>query len=79
MNVTINQELEQYVQDKIGSGKYQTPSDVIHDALRLFQKHDQLRQDIAVGVEQADRGESKPLDVDAIKARGRELLAQRNS
>jgi antitoxin ParD1/3/4 len=79
MNVTINQELEQYVQDKISSGKYQSSSDVIHDALRLLQKHDQLRQDILVGIEQADRGESKPLDVDAIKAQGRELLAQRNS
>jgi antitoxin ParD1/3/4 len=78
MNVTINAKFEQYVQDKISNGEYQAPGEVVHDALRLLQKHDQLRQDIAVGIEQADRGESVPLDMEAIKAKGRELLAQRN-
>jgi antitoxin ParD1/3/4 len=77
MNVTISAEFEQYVH-KINSGKYQAPGEVVHDALRLLQKHDQLRQDIAVGIEQADRGESVPLDMESIKARGRELLAQRD-
>lgn len=31
-------------------------------------RHEELRREIAVGIEQADRGDTAPLDTDAIKA-----------
>ena len=53
--------------------------EVVREALRLLQEQDQLRElrleelrkFVAVGVEQADRGQLAPLDVDATLARVR--------
>ena len=42
-------------------------------ALRL----EQLRREIDIGIEQLDRGEGRPLDIEAIKAEGRRRLARR--
>lgn len=44
------------------------------DALRQI-KMEQLRKDIAVAVEAAERGEVAPLDVEDIIARGKKRLA----
>ncbi|HAX79272.1 MAG TPA: type II toxin-antitoxin system ParD family antitoxin [Cyanobacteria bacterium UBA11372] len=65
MNVSLTPELEQYVQEKVKSGKYLSASEVMREALRLLQEQDQIRQlrleklrsEIAIGIEQADRGE----------------------
>jgi antitoxin ParD1/3/4 len=82
MNVSLTPELEQYVATKVSSGMYQTASEVIREALRLLrerddlqqQKLDELRREIAVGLEQANQGKVVPLTeetVEQIKARGR--------
>jgi antitoxin ParD1/3/4 len=50
---------------------------VVREALRLLEERDQLRElkleelrkFVAVGIEQADRGEVAPLDMDATLAR----------
>jgi antitoxin ParD1/3/4 len=84
MNVSLTPELEQYVQEKIKSGKYYSASEVIREGLRLLQERDemhqirlqQLRQDIQAGV---DSGESTPLDMQAIKAKVRQRRQQRQS
>ncbi|HAZ49667.1 MAG TPA: type II toxin-antitoxin system ParD family antitoxin [Cyanobacteria bacterium UBA11369] len=65
MNVSLTPELEQYVQEKVKSGKYLSASEVVREALRLLQEQDQIRQlrleklrsEIALGIEQLDRGE----------------------
>ena len=38
----------------------------LEDARRMFD--DYLRRELQIGFDQADRGESEPLDIDAIKA-----------
>ena len=40
-------------------------------------KLQQLRTDIEEGISSLDRGEGKPLDIEAIKAEGRRRLAER--
>ncbi len=65
MNVSLTPELEQFVQEKVKSGRYLSASEVVREALRLLQEEDQIRQlrleklrkEIAIGIEQADRGE----------------------
>ena len=65
MNVSLTPELERLVTEKVESGLYGSASEVIRDALRLLQERDELRRarleelrrEIARGVEQADRGE----------------------
>ena len=41
-------------------------------------KLEQLRKDIAIGIEAADRGEVAPLDVEAIIAEGHKRLAEKS-
>jgi len=82
VNVSLTPELEGFVQQKVESGRYNSASEVIREALRLLEDHDALRQikldalrkEIAIGLEQAERGEVSPLDIESIKAKGRELL-----
>jgi antitoxin ParD1/3/4 len=64
MNVSLTAELERYVTRKVASGMYQTASEVVRESLRLLREHDKLqalRQDIAVGIAQADAGRTAPL------------------
>ena len=65
LNVSLTPELEQFVQSRVASGRYQTASEVIREALRLLEEREQareaalkeLRMKLRRGIEQADRGE----------------------
>ena len=65
MNVSLTPELERLVVEKVESGMYTSASEVVREGLRLLQERDELRRarleelrrEIARGVEQADRGE----------------------
>ena len=43
MNVHLTPELEQLVQNKVKSGRYNSASEVVREALRLLEEHDQIR------------------------------------
>lgn len=65
MNISLTPELEDLVNSKVRSGMYHSASEVIRAGLRLLKQQDELRalrlqelrREIAKGVEQADRGE----------------------
>jgi antitoxin ParD1/3/4 len=44
MNVNLTPELEQLVQSKVKTGRYNSASEVVREALRLLEEHDQIRQ-----------------------------------
>ena len=79
MNVSLTAHLEELVKAKVDSGLYTSASEVMREALRLLEERDQLRalrreelrRDIQKGI---DSGEPTPLDMEAIKERGRKLL-----
>jgi antitoxin ParD1/3/4 len=48
MNVSLGQKWEQFVENKVNSGDYQTASEVLRDGLRLLEKEALLKQ-ISVG------------------------------
>jgi len=85
MNVSLTPELETLINRKVATGLYHSASEVIREALRLLNEHDALRQiqhdelrrEIAVGMEDIKQGKVAPLDMEAIKAKGRKLLAHR--
>ncbi len=85
MNVSLTPELEQLVSDKVKSGLYNSASEVVREALRLLKEQDalkayrlgELRREIAVGIEQANRGEVAPLDIGTIKVEGRKRLGRK--
>lgn len=62
MNVSLTFELEQFVHEKVKSGRYLSISEVIREGLRLLEERFRLyelrlvdlQQKLSVGVEQAD-------------------------
>lgn len=82
MNVSLTPELERLVNDKVSSGLYTSASEVVREALRLLKGQDDLRtlrlqelkRDVAAGLEQLDRGQSSDLDMAAVKAKARKRL-----
>jgi antitoxin ParD1/3/4 len=75
MNVSLTPELEQFVSSKVGSGRYNSASEVVREALRLLEEHDQARsaqiaafnQELDHRLASLDRGEQ----VDPAAARER--------
>ena len=65
MNVSLTPELEELVSEKVRSGRYNSASEVVREALRLLEEQDQLRalrleeirKKIAEGLDALDRGE----------------------
>lgn len=66
MNVSLTPELERFVRQKINTGRYLSASEVIREALLLLEEREmqrqmrieKLRREVAVGIEQSDRGET---------------------
>ena len=75
MNVSLTPELEQFVNAKVETGRYNSASEVVREALRLLEEHDQARAAQLTGFNQQlgrrlaslDRGEQ----VDPKEARSR--------
>lgn len=91
MNVSLTPELEQFIDRKVKSGRYNTASEVVRESLRLLEREDEeremkleeLRREIMIGVEQIKNGEYIELESDEdyrkfserIKSEGRKRLA----
>jgi len=43
MNVSLTPELEKFVSTKVESGRYNSASEVVREALRLLEEHDEAR------------------------------------
>jgi len=65
MNVNLGPVLDTFIADLLKSGMYQSQSEVVREGLRLLKEREdlkhlrlaELRKEISIGVEQADRGE----------------------
>jgi antitoxin ParD1/3/4 len=65
LNVSLTAELEEFVQKRVASGRYQTASEVVREALRLLElrerdrevAHKLLKGKLRRAAEQAERGE----------------------
>ena len=70
MNVSLTPDLEKYVQAKVQSGRYQSSSEVIREALRLLEEKDQEREQrlrsLKADIQEGLQGPFDPLDMDSI-------------
>ncbi|MBO1349795.1 MAG: type II toxin-antitoxin system ParD family antitoxin [Hormoscilla sp. GUM202] len=65
MTILLTPEIEQLIDEQVKSGRYQSAAEVVLEGLRLLSVRDQidkkrfaeLKQEIAMGIEAADRGE----------------------
>jgi antitoxin ParD1/3/4 len=79
MNVSLTPELEEFVVQKVQSGLYQTASEVVRDGLRLLlerdelhrQRLEELRREIAAGIEEIEQGKVAPFHAHETLARVR--------
>ena len=84
MNVSLTPELDGFVRAQVEGGRYGSSSEVVRDALRLFQerlderaaKLSWLRAEIQKGI---DSGPATPMDFGEIKRLGRERMAAREA
>ncbi len=87
MNVSLPPELEARVRQRVESGMYGSASEVIREALRLFEAYEQvktakldgLRQDIAKGLNDVKNGRVKEVDFESLKQQGRQSLKTRRT
>lgn len=81
MNVSLTEELANFVKVKVESGRYTSSSEVIREALRLLEKQDQTEQQKVQWLQNAwasgvASGDAAELDLAAVKRAGRERLKQ---
>jgi antitoxin ParD1/3/4 len=75
MNVSLTPELEKFVSAKVESGRYNSASEVVREALRLLEQHDSARaaqlaefnEELGRRLGALDRGER----VDPVHARAK--------
>ena len=66
MNVSLTPELEKFVNAKVESGRYNSASEVVREALRLLEEHDSARaaqrnafnEELSRRLASLDRGET---------------------
>ena len=77
MNLTLAPEDEEIINQKIATGRYNSPQEVVGAALRLLQEQEILRQyrleelrhEIAAADEQAEQGQVHPFDAEEMLRR----------
>ncbi len=85
LNVSLPIELETRVREHVASGLYGSASEVIREALRLFEAYQTvqsssllaLKSDIARGMADVQAGRVEKMDMASIKAKGRVTLKAR--
>jgi antitoxin ParD1/3/4 len=85
MNISIPEEMQTFIDDRVKSGQYHSTSEVVCAALQLLQEQEkrssrraELERELLKGVESSERGRSRPFDaaaVEQIKSQGRQRLA----
>jgi antitoxin ParD1/3/4 len=83
VNVSLTPELGAFLQSRVNSGRYQTTSEVVREALRLLQQQEkereqglrQLKVKLQRGTSQAERGEL--LDGDEVFEELRQMIDER--
>ena len=90
MNVSLGMQWEEFVNEKVESGRYQTASEVLRDGLRLLEQREKTLQSISprtkeeleemleVGIRQLDAGKGIPGDV-ALKNLRQRAAARRRA
>jgi antitoxin ParD1/3/4 len=83
VNISLTPELDKFLQSRVKSGRYQTASEVVREALRLLERHErereevfeQLKKKLQRGAAEAERGEL--LDGAEVFEELREMLEER--
>ena len=81
MDLSLSPDLAKFVDEKVQSGQFDSPEEVVREALVLLKAQDavtaddvvELRKMLAPAIEQADRGDLAPLDMGEVKRKAEAL------
>lgn len=80
MSISVPSEYVPFVNELVALGIYPSQDAVMRDALQLLREKrlefEDLKAEIAIGIEQANRGEVVPFDADKIIANARKRFAE---
>ena len=84
IKIRMKPHMTAFVNQLLATGRYDGLDEIFWEGLGLLREHEEirrlrveeLRQAIAVGIEQADRGETAPLDMAEILAESQRRLAE---
>jgi antitoxin ParD1/3/4 len=84
LNINLTPQLEKLVRQKVESGRYNSASEVVREALRLMETQNELhalqlerlRRDIRQGLES---GPPRPWSAHEMKRQGRKIAASRRA
>lgn len=85
MNVSIDPHFQRFIEDQVKAGRYGTPEEVVHCALAHLASQidlapdelDELKREIALGLEELDRGEVEEWDPEELWSEVERLHAKR--
>jgi Arc/MetJ-type ribon-helix-helix transcriptional regulator len=73
LSSNLSPENEQFIEQAVAVGMYHDRDEALDRAVELLRRREQLIRDVNKGIEQLERGEGLPLDIEQIKSavRGR--------
>ncbi|MCP4294391.1 MAG: type II toxin-antitoxin system ParD family antitoxin [Proteobacteria bacterium] len=69
LNISLPDQLREFINSRVGSGEYQSASDYLRDLIR----HDKENLEHLL-VEGVDSGKSRPLDMKSIRQKAQNIL-----
>ena len=80
MNVSLTDELANFVRAKVADGRYASSSEVVREALRLMEKTEKREAEKLLGLRRAwqegiESGDAEDMDFDLLKREARARLA----
>ena len=69
MSTGLSPENEQFIEHVVSLGIYRDRDEALDRAVELLRRREEFVRDVNEGIDQLERGEGVPLDIEAIKAR----------
>lgn len=82
MNISLTEKLERFIAEQVKAGRYQSASEVVREALRLLQGHEEVQRlklkALRAAIEEGlAGGPAQPLDMEAVIREARERYTRK--
>jgi len=77
MSAGISPQNEQFLQDAVARGTFGSREQALDAAVDMLREREEVIREVRKGVEELERGEGRPLDIEAVKADVRRRLQER--
>ncbi len=68
MSIDLSPENESYIDQAVANGLFQDRHQALNAAIELLKRRERLIRDVNSGIEQLEKGQGEPFDIDAIMA-----------